>query len=54
MSGKKDEDPKLGTCYHGENCRDEMTAIGKVSKNKCKEFGGKSWMSQVTEECEEI
>lgn len=47
-------DPNLGTCYQRENCQGEMTAKGRVSKQKCKELKGKSWRHLTTGECEEI
>jgi hypothetical protein len=54
MASLKDEDPKLGTCYSSKGCREAMRDKGKVSKQKCKEFGGKSWKSQVTGQCDEL
>ncbi len=43
---------KLGTCYKNLDCKEDEVLLRNVTKQQCKEAGGKSWKSK--NDCEPI
>jgi len=49
---KQHRELKLGTCYKNSDCREDEVLLRHVTKQQCKEAGGKSWKSK--NDCELI
>ncbi len=43
---------ELGTCYKNLDCKDDQVLLRNVTKQQCKEAGGKSWKGK--NDCEPI
>jgi len=43
---------ELGTCYKNSDCKDDEVLLRNVTKQQCKEAGGKSWKGK--NDCEPI
>jgi len=43
---KQHRKPKLGTCYKNSDCKEDQVLLRNVTKQQCKEAGGKSWKSK--------
>jgi len=43
---KQHRKPKLGTCYKNSDCKEDEVLLRNVTKQQCKESGGKSWKSK--------
>ncbi len=40
---KQHRELKLGTCYKKSDCKEDEVLLRNVTKQQCKEAGGKSW-----------
>ncbi len=43
---------ELGTCYKNSDCKEDEVLLRNVTKQQCKESGGKSWKGK--NDCEPI
>ena len=43
---------ELGTCYKNSDCKEDEVLLRNVTKQQCKEAGGKSWKGK--NDCEPI
>ena len=43
---------KLGTCYKNSDCKEDEVLLRNVTKQECKEAGGKSWKGK--NDCEPL